>query len=109
MPDKTYKLIEIVGVSDESVQQAIRNGLTKASQTLRNLDWFEVTQIRGAIVGHAEPQFQVEMKVGFRLADRPAHDDGAAARDATGEAAPSDKRAQKAKKAKKRGKAGKRK
>ncbi len=70
MPDKTYKMVEIVGVSDQSIQQAVRNGLTKASQTLRNLDWFEVTGIRGAVIDNAQPQFQVQMKVGFRLLDR---------------------------------------
>jgi len=47
MPEKTYKIIEVVGVSDESVHQAVRNALMKANQTLRNLDWFEVDQIRG--------------------------------------------------------------
>lgn len=106
MPDKTYKLIEIVGVSDESIHQAVRNGLAKASQTLRNLDWFEVTHIRGAILRKAEPQFQVEMKVGFRLADRPAQGDDGRAASASGTAAtPSAK----PKKAKKHAKSGKRK
>jgi flavin-binding protein dodecin len=84
MPDKTYKLIEIVGVSDDSIQQAVRNGLVKASQTIRNIDWFEVTQIRGAVLNNQRPEFQVEMKVGFRLLDRSAVDaakpDGAKAR-----------------------------
>jgi dodecin len=47
MPEKTYKIIEVVGVSDESIHQAVRNALMKANQTLRNLDWFEVDQIRG--------------------------------------------------------------
>jgi len=48
MPDKTYKLIELVGGSEESVQQAIRNAVTRASQGLKGLDWFEVTEVRGA-------------------------------------------------------------
>jgi hypothetical protein len=77
MPENTYKLIEIVGVSDESVQQAIRNGLAKASRTLRNLDWFEVTKVRGAITNNRDPVFQVEMKVGFRLAELPVTADRA--------------------------------
>ena len=85
MPDKTYKLIEIVGVSDDSIQQAVRNGLVKASQTIRNIDWFEVTQIRGAVLNNQRPEFQVEMKVGFRLLDRSAVDaaksDGAKAKE----------------------------
>jgi len=70
MPDSTYKLIDIVGVSPDSIQQAVRNGLEKASQTLRNLDWFEVTNIRGAILENSRPLFQVEMRVGFRLLDK---------------------------------------
>ena len=44
MPDKTYKIIEVVGVSDDSVQQAVRNAITKARQTIRNIDWFEVEE-----------------------------------------------------------------
>lgn len=49
MPDKTYKLIELVGVSEESVDQAVRNAVTRAGQTLKGLVWFEVTQVRGLI------------------------------------------------------------
>src|SRR4051812_31736860 len=70
MPDKTYKLVEIVGVSDESVQQAIRNALAKAAKTLRNIDWFEVVAIRGWVKNNRDPVFQVQLKVGFRLLDR---------------------------------------
>jgi dodecin len=70
MPDKTYKVIEVVGVSSDSVQQAVRNAIAKASQTLRNIDWFEVQQIRGAVRdGRAE--FQVAVKIGFRLEGQP--------------------------------------
>jgi flavin-binding protein dodecin len=69
MTDRTYRVTEIVGTSPESVQQAVRNGITRAAETLRHLDWFEVTEIRGQIVdGHVE-HFQVGMKVGFRLED----------------------------------------
>jgi flavin-binding protein dodecin len=70
MPEKTYKLVEIVGVSDESVQQAIRNGIAKASETLRNIDWFEVVAIRGWVKDNHDPVFQVQLKVGFRLLER---------------------------------------
>ncbi|HKV54737.1 MAG TPA: dodecin [Candidatus Binataceae bacterium] len=70
MPEKTYKIIEVVGVSDDSVQQAVRNALTKASQTLRNIDWFEVQQIRGAMRG-GQPEFQVAVRIGFRLEGAP--------------------------------------
>jgi flavin-binding protein dodecin len=67
--DNTYRVTEIVGTSPDSVQQAIRNGIERASQTLRNLDWFEVTQIRGQIADGAVAHFQVQIKVGFRLED----------------------------------------
>jgi len=67
MPQHTYRVTEIVGTSPESVDDAIRNGIARAAQTLRNLDWFEATELRGHIVdGHIE-HFQVTMKVGFRL------------------------------------------
>ncbi|HYB91509.1 MAG TPA: dodecin [Candidatus Binataceae bacterium] len=72
MPEKTYKLIDVVGVSDESIQQAVRNALKKARQTLRNIDWFEVSNIRGAVMRNGEPEFQVEVRIGFRLENNPA-------------------------------------
>jgi dodecin len=70
MPDKTYKIVEVVGVSEESIHQAVRNALGKASQTLRNIDWFEVKNIRGSVQG-AGLQFQVEVRIGFRLEGGP--------------------------------------
>lgn len=70
MPEKTYKVIEVVGVSPESVQQAVRNAIAKASETVRNIDWFEVRQIRGAIRS-GQPEFQVAVKIGFRLEGQP--------------------------------------
>jgi flavin-binding protein dodecin len=70
MPDKTYKIIEVVGVSSDSIQQAVRNALTKANQTLRNIDWFEVQNIRGG-VHNGELEFQVEVRIGFRLEGSP--------------------------------------
>ncbi|MEP6659236.1 MAG: dodecin [Acidimicrobiales bacterium] len=69
MANHTYRVTEIVGTSPDSVQQAIRNGVARAAQTLRNLDWFEATQIRGQIVDGEVEHFQVTMKVGFRLED----------------------------------------
>jgi flavin-binding protein dodecin len=67
MAEHTYRVTEIVGTSPASVDEAIRNGISRAAQTLRHLDWFETTEIRGHIVdGHIE-HFQVTMKVGFRL------------------------------------------
>jgi flavin-binding protein dodecin len=67
MTNHVYRLTEIVGSSPEGVDQAIRNAISRASQTLHNLDWFQVTEIRGYLregeVGHV----QVTLKVGFRL------------------------------------------
>jgi flavin-binding protein dodecin len=67
MSNHTYRVTEIVGTSTESVDQAIRNGIERASQTLRGLDWFEVTQMRGHLVDGAIGHYQVGLKVGFRL------------------------------------------
>lgn len=70
MSDHTYGVTEIVGTSPDSVHQAIRNGISRASQTVRNLDWFEVGEIRGYIAEGEVAHFQVQMKVGFRIEDR---------------------------------------
>ena len=51
------------------MDDAVRNGVARAAQTLRNLDWFEVTQVRGHIADGRVEHFQVGMKVGFRLED----------------------------------------
>ncbi|MEU6121622.1 dodecin [Streptomyces sp. NPDC047123] len=69
MSNHTYRVTEIVGTSHEGVDQAIRNGITRASQTLRSLDWFEVTQVRGHIENGEIQHYQVGLKVGFRLDD----------------------------------------
>lgn len=69
MADRTYRITEIVGTSPESVDKAIRNGIKRASETLRHLDWFEVTEIRGNITEGEIAHFQVGMKIGFRLED----------------------------------------
>lgn len=66
MSDKTYKKVELVGVSEKSVSEAVANALTKASETLRHMGWFEVTGIRGTIKD-SKPVFQVEVKVGFQI------------------------------------------
>lgn len=67
MTNHTYRVTEIVGTSPDGVDQAIRNGISRASQTLRNLDWFEVTQVRGQIDNGQIQHWQVGLKVGFRL------------------------------------------
>ena len=71
MTNRTYSLTEIVGTSDASLDQAVRNGITRAAKTIRHLDWFEVTDIRGHIRDGEVRHFQVTMKVGFRLEDSP--------------------------------------
>ena len=70
MANRTYVVNEIVGTSNEDVNNAIRNGVKRASQTLRNLDWFEVVEVRGAIMDGEVAHYQVTMKVGFRLDDQ---------------------------------------
>lgn len=67
--DRTYRVTEIVGTSTAGIDQAVRNGIGRASQTLRHLDWFEVTEIRGNIIDGEIEHVQVGMKVGFRLED----------------------------------------
>jgi flavin-binding protein dodecin len=67
MADSTYSVSEIVGSSKEGVDDAIRGALLRASKTLHNLDWFEVTDIRGHISENELCHFQVTLKVGFRL------------------------------------------
>jgi flavin-binding protein dodecin len=69
MADRTYGLTEIVGTSTEGIDAAIRNGVTRASATMRHLDWFEVTQVRGYIADGDVHHFQVTMKLGFRMED----------------------------------------
>lgn len=67
MSEHTYRVVEIVGTSPEGIDAAIRNGISRASQTLRELDWFEVQSVRGELKDGAVAHFQVSLKVGFRL------------------------------------------
>lgn len=69
MPNRTYKILEVVGVSEDSVQQAVRNAVTRAGQTLSGLGWFEVKDIRGMIKDADVTEFQVTVRIGFRLLD----------------------------------------
>lgn len=69
MSSHTYKITEIVGSSPDGVDDAIRSGIARASESLRNLGWFEVTDIRGHLEDGAIAHYQVTMKVGFRLED----------------------------------------
>ena len=63
----TYKVIELVGSSSSGVQEAIDGAISRASQTLRNLDWFEVKEIRGNIQGGGVTWYQVKVAIGFRV------------------------------------------
>ncbi|MFW6695035.1 dodecin [Streptomyces sp. MAR4 CNX-425] len=67
MTHHTYRITEIVGSSPDGVDDAVRNGVARASQTLRNLDWFEVTQVRGQLENGRVAHWQVGLKLGFRL------------------------------------------
>lgn len=69
MPEHTYRLVEIVGTSPDGVDAAIRNGIQRAGRTLRNIDWFEVTEIRGHLLEGEVADWQVGIKVGFRIED----------------------------------------
>jgi len=67
--NRTYRVTEIVGTSPDSTDQAIRNGIERAARTLRHIDWFEVTEVRGQVKDGTVEHFQVGLKVGFRLED----------------------------------------
>ena len=69
MTDHVYSVSEIVGSAPGSIDDAIRNALDRARRTLRHLDWFEVTEIRGQIRDDQVAHYQVGLKVGFRLED----------------------------------------
>ena len=64
-----YKMTEIVGTSKDSFADAVKKGVKRASKTLRNLNWFEVTDQRGLIKDGEVAEFQVTIKVGFKLED----------------------------------------
>ncbi|RMH74062.1 MAG: hypothetical protein D6675_00900 [Gemmatimonadetes bacterium] len=68
MSHHVYKKVEIIGVSEVSISEAVANALAKASETIRHIGWFEVVGTRG-YVENGKPVFQVELKVGFRLED----------------------------------------
>lgn len=65
----TYKIVELVGTSSDGVDAAIRSAVSRAGETLRNLDWFEVREIRGQIADGEVRWFQVRLGVGFRVLD----------------------------------------
>ena len=67
MSEGVYRVTEIVGSSNDGLAEAIEVAAKRAAQTLRDLDWFEVTEIRGHFENQAIAHYQVTMKVGFRL------------------------------------------
>jgi flavin-binding protein dodecin len=67
MTEHVYKVVELVGTSEESVSKAIDRAITKASETIRHLGWFEVGQVRGHIENGKVAHYQVTIKAGFRL------------------------------------------
>ena len=69
MTDHVYKSVEITGTSPEGVTQAIDRAVAKASQTVRNLDWFELISVRGQIDDGRVAHYQATLKIGFRLED----------------------------------------
>jgi dodecin len=71
MAENIYSITEIVGSSSESIDDAIKGAVARASKTLHNLDWFEVTGLRGRIEEDERCHFQVTLKLGFRLDERP--------------------------------------
>jgi len=67
--NNTYKMVEIVGTSDNSFAKAVASGVQRAAKSLRNLDWFEVTEMRGRITNGKVSQYQVKLKIVFRVED----------------------------------------
>ncbi len=67
--ENTYKVIELVGTSPQGLEQAIENAIARAGQTLQNLDWFEVKEIRGNIQDGQVAWYQVKLGIGFRVLD----------------------------------------
>ena len=70
MSSRVYKVIEVVGSSSDGVEDAIRAAVSKASETVRDLRWFEVKDIRGHIEDDAVAHFQVSLRLGFTLSER---------------------------------------
>ena len=67
--EHTYKIVELVGSSQTGIEDAVNNAISRASKTLRNLDWFEVREIRGAMKDGQVGWYQVKLGVGFRVLD----------------------------------------
>jgi hypothetical protein len=66
MPN-TYKMIEVVGTSSVSFADAVKSGIEEAGRTVHHMNWFEVTELRGALKDGQVSEFQVSMKIGFKI------------------------------------------
>lgn len=73
MTDHVYRVIELVGTSETSIEDAIKSAVSKASNTLRHMRWFQVVETRGHIENNAVSHYQVTMKVGFTVEDENVH------------------------------------
>ena len=69
MPDHVYRIIQVAGSSEKSIEDAIQNGIGRASHTLRQVGWFEVVETRGHVEDGKVAHYQVTLKIGFRLDD----------------------------------------
>lgn len=69
MSSDVYKVVEIVGSSPESIADAVKRGIARASKTIRHIGWFEVVDTRGHVENGEVKHFQVTMKVGFKMED----------------------------------------
>ena len=69
MTDHVYRVVELVGSSETSIEGAIKSAVSKASNTVRHMRWFEVTETRGHIENNAVMHYQVTIKVGFSVED----------------------------------------
>ena len=69
MSDNVYKVVEIVGISPDSIADAVKSGIARASKTIRHIGWFEVVNTRGHVEDGEVKHFQVTMKVGFKMED----------------------------------------
>ncbi|MFC9359757.1 dodecin [Rhodococcus sp. NPDC057014] len=67
MSDHVYRVVEVVGSSSDSTDQAIKNAIARTNETVRNVEWFEVVETRGHVENGAIAHYQVTVKVGFRV------------------------------------------
>jgi flavin-binding protein dodecin len=67
MAESVYKVVEVVGTSEQSISKAIDNAISKAAETIRHIGWFEVAQMRGSVEDGKVHRYQVTLKIGFTL------------------------------------------